>query len=258
MVITLHRKGHLEETYPLHFTKSKSGPRFTYRPSLGIHLNRVFLIAPCATRQNLVVGLCAGLWERTQGAIKRSHSTMLIDIKHKHASHVIIIEGHAFKANDHGQWDLTDIWRTLKEVREDVSSRQPKRWSQTKEAARFFGGGKSGSQRVGREEHTFATKQATIRYAAYVSPAFEDMVYDAFEAILEMPEVASLVADKMASLGNDHSADILKRMTFNDKCDWKALKALRKNTQKGLRAAVANGNLTPQRAAELGLRPLKR
>lgn len=33
MVITLHRKGHLEETYPLHFTKSKSGPRFTYRPS---------------------------------------------------------------------------------------------------------------------------------------------------------------------------------------------------------------------------------
>ena len=173
-------------------------------------------------------------------------------------SHVIIIEGHAFKANDYGQWDLTDIWRTLKEVREDVSSRQPKRWSQTKEAARFFGGGKSGSQRVGREEHTFATKQATIRYAAYVSPAFEDMVYDAFEAILEMPEVASLVADKMASLGNDHGADILKRMTFNDKCDWKALKAPRKNTQKGLRAAVANGNLTPLRAAELGLKPLKR
>ena len=39
---------------------------------------------------------------------------MITDIKHKHAGHVIIIEGQAFKANDAGQWDLTDIWRTLK------------------------------------------------------------------------------------------------------------------------------------------------
>lgn len=39
---------------------------------------------------------------------------MTIDIKHKHASHVIIIEGQAFKANDSGMWDLTDIWKTLK------------------------------------------------------------------------------------------------------------------------------------------------
>ena len=52
MIITLHRKGHLEETYPFHLTESKPGPRFTYRPSLGIQLNRVFLIAPCATRQS--------------------------------------------------------------------------------------------------------------------------------------------------------------------------------------------------------------
>ncbi|MCH5668851.1 hypothetical protein [Pseudomonas syringae] len=140
---------------------------------------------------------------------------MTIDIKHKHASHVIIIEGQAFKANDRGQWDLTDIWRALKDIREDLEKRQPKRWSQTKEAVRFFGGGKSGSQRVGREEHTFATKQATLRYAAYVSSEFEDMVYDAFEAILEMPEVALLVADKMRSLGNDHSAAILERTTEN-------------------------------------------
>ena len=71
MIITLHRKGHLEETYPFHLTESKPGPRFTYRPSLGIQLNRVFLIAPCATRQNPSWGLCAGLWMRTQGAIKR-------------------------------------------------------------------------------------------------------------------------------------------------------------------------------------------
>jgi hypothetical protein len=39
---------------------------------------------------------------------------MTIDIKHKHASHVIIIEGKAFKANDSGMWDLTDIWKALK------------------------------------------------------------------------------------------------------------------------------------------------
>lgn len=71
-----------------------------------------------------------------------------------------------------------------------------------------------------------------------------------------MPEVASLVAEKMASLGNDHGADILKRMTFNDKCDWKALKVPHKNTQRCLRAAVASGNLTPQRAAELGLKSI--
>ncbi|MGY2181475.1 hypothetical protein [Pseudomonas agarici] len=39
---------------------------------------------------------------------------MITDIKHKHAAHVIVIEGQAFKANNAGQWDLTDIWRTLK------------------------------------------------------------------------------------------------------------------------------------------------
>ena len=39
---------------------------------------------------------------------------MTIDIKHKHASHVIIIEGQAFKANDSGKRDLTDNWKALK------------------------------------------------------------------------------------------------------------------------------------------------
>lgn len=147
---------------------------------------------------------------------------MNIDIKHKHAGHLIVIEGQAFKANYAGQWDLTDIWQTLKNTHKDLEKRQPKRWSQTKEAVRFFGDGKSGPQRVGREEHTFATKQATLRYAAYVSSEFEDMVFDAFEAVLERPEVAGIVAEVMTSLGRSHSAAIVKRMTFNDKCDWKA------------------------------------
>lgn len=179
---------------------------------------------------------------------------MSIDIKHKHSGHVIIIEGQAFKANDRGQWDLTDIWRTLKLPK----GKQPGQW-RTKTAERLermqflhaLNNGRSGSM-------VFATKRATIEYAGWVSEDFKDMVYDAFEAILEMPEVASLVADKMASLGNDHSADILKRMTFNDKCDWKALKTLHKNTQKGLSAAVAKGNLSRERAIELGLKSTSR
>lgn len=174
---------------------------------------------------------------------------MSIDIKHKHSDHVIIIEGHAFKANDRGQWDLTDIWRTLKLPK----GKSPGQWAKRKEAERYA---EMQKLNLSHGSGAWATKQATIRYAAWVSPEFEDMVYDAFEAILEMPEVASLVADKMASLGNDHGADILKRMTFNDKCDWKALRVSHKNTQKGLRAAVAKGNLTPQRAAELGLKSI--
>ena len=93
----------------------------------------------------------------------------------------------------------------------------------------------------------------------WVSDEFKDMVYDAFEAILDMPEVALIVADKMHSMGNDHSAAILKRHVFNDRCDWRALRAPHKNTQQGLRAALAKGNLSPERAVELGLKdvPLK-
>ena len=174
---------------------------------------------------------------------------MNIDIKHKHSGHVIIIEGHAFKANDRGQWDLTDIWRTLKLPK----GKSPGQWAKRKEAERYA---EMQKLNLSHGSGAWATKQATIRYAAWVSPEFEDMVYDAFEAILEMPEVAALVADKMASLGNDHGANILKRMTFNDKCDWKALKPTHKNTQRGLRAAVAKGNLTPERAVVLGLKTI--
>lgn len=178
---------------------------------------------------------------------------MSIDIKHKHSGHIIIIEGQAFKANDRGQWDLTDIWRTLKLPK----GKQPGKWVDTKKAKSLEQTGNIGSLNKGRAGSiTQATKRATLAYAGWVSEEFEAMVYEAFEAILEMPEVASLVANKMRSMGNDHSAAILERSIFNDKCDWKALKAPHKNTQKGLRAAVAKGNLTPQRAAELGLRTI--
>ncbi|WP_163023439.1 KilA-N domain-containing protein [Pseudomonas viridiflava] len=174
---------------------------------------------------------------------------MTIDIKHKHASHVIIIEGQAFKANDAGMWDLTDIWKALKLPK----TKGPGKWAELKEAKRLR---ESRKVELSHGNGTFATKQATIRYAAWVSSEFEDVVYDAFEAVLEMAEVALLVADKMRSMGNDHSAAILERHVFNDKCDWKALRGPHKNSQKGLKAAVAKGNLTRERAAELGLKAI--
>lgn len=172
---------------------------------------------------------------------------MTIDIKHKHASHVIIIEGQAFKANDSGMWDLTDIWKALKLPK----TKGPGKWAELKEAKRLR---ESRKVELSHGNGTFATKQATIRYAAWVSSEFEDVVYDAFEAILEMPEVALLVADKMRSMGNDHSAAILERYTFNDKCDWGVIKRPHKNTQEGLRAAVARGTITQAWAIELGLK----
>lgn len=172
---------------------------------------------------------------------------MTIDIKHKHASHVIIIEGQAFKANDSGMWDLTDIWKALKLPK----TKGPGKWAELKEAKRLR---ESRKVELSHGNGTFATKQATIRYAAWVSPEFEDVVYDAFEAILEMPEVALLVADKMRSMGNYHSAAILERHVFNDKCDWNAIKRPHRNTQEGLRAAVARGTITHAWAIELGLK----
>ncbi|MCV4266678.1 hypothetical protein [Pseudomonas capsici] len=173
-----------------------------------------------------------------------------MNIKHKHAGHLIIVGGHAFKANDAGMWDLTDIWRTLGLSK----TKQPGKWADIKKAKALRETGNIGFAKVGTVTKTEATKRAALSYAGWVSNEFESMVYDAFEAILELPEVAALVADKMTALGNDYSATIIKRMTFNDKCDWKALKAPHKNTQQGLRAAVVRGNITHERALELGLK----
>lgn len=143
-----------------------------------------------------------------------------IDIKHKHSGHLIVIEGHSFKANEAGLWDLTEIWSTLKLPK----AKQPGKFMDRKEAQRLEQTGKIGSLNRGRSgSRTLAAKQAVIRYAAWVSSEFEDMVFDAFEAVLEMPDVALLVADKMAELGRQKSAENLKRSVFNDRCDWKSL-----------------------------------
>ncbi|MGE1525602.1 hypothetical protein [Pseudomonas putida] len=68
----------------------------------------------------------------------------MIDIKHKHAAHVIIIEGKPFKANDSGMWDLTDIWRTLKLPK----GKQPGKWVDTKKAKTLEQTGNIGSLNV--------------------------------------------------------------------------------------------------------------
>ncbi|MCF5743474.1 hypothetical protein [Pseudomonas tremae] len=178
---------------------------------------------------------------------------MTINIKHKHASHVIIIEGQAFKANDSGMWDLTDIWQTLKLPK----GKAPGQW-RTREAERLLTMQNLHSERAAKENRLHATKRATLEYAGWVSPEFKDVVYDAFEAILEMPEVALLVADKMRSMGNDHSAAILERHVFNDRCDWNALKGFKKapkrplspaqrEQQKYLRQAKAHEKANPIR-----------
>lgn len=170
-----------------------------------------------------------------------------IDIKHKHAGHLIVIEGQPFTANAEGQWDLTEIWRTLKLDKK----KGPGKWAELKEAQRLAASGKVESSNGSK---TLATKQAAIRYAAWVSSEFEDMVFDAFEAILEMPEVAVIVVQKMAEMGRAKSAELLARSAFNDRCDWKAFKGAHRNTVKGLKAAVKKGYLTAEGAHALARR----
>lgn len=145
---------------------------------------------------------------------------MNIDIKHKHSGHLIVIEGKPFKANDSGQWDLTEVWQTL----ELPKGKAPGKFMDRKEAKRLEGTEKIGFVKVNRVTRTLAAKQAVIRYAAWVSPEFEDAVFDAFEAILESPEVAALVIKQMNDLGHTHSAAIVEKTIFNDRCDWKAFR----------------------------------
>ncbi|WP_260963087.1 KilA-N domain-containing protein [Pseudomonas citri] len=131
---------------------------------------------------------------------------MNIDITHKHAGHIVIIEGHPFKSNNAGKWDLIEIWKALKLD----ANKSPSQW-RTKEAQRLVTLQFLHSKQ-GRLGGTWATKRAVIEYAAWVSPEFKDTVFDAFEAILESPEVARVVAKIMHDSGRLHSSSILERM----------------------------------------------
>lgn len=118
---------------------------------------------------------------------------MDIDFKRKHAGHVIVIEGQPFKASTAGQWNLTEIWRALKLD----PKKSPGQW-RTKEAKRLEA---MQNLQSSNGSASWATKRATIEYAAWVSPEFKDMVFDAFEAILENPEVAQAVTKAMHEEG---------------------------------------------------------
>lgn len=136
---------------------------------------------------------------------------MNTDIKHKHAGHLIEIGGQPFKANESGMWNLTEIWQTLKLPK----GKAPGRW-RGKERDRLSQSQNLDVRNLGDAGHrALATKRAAIEYAAWVSPEFKEMVFDAFEAILERPEVAQAVAEEMHRLGHKHSAAIIQRMTEN-------------------------------------------
>jgi len=129
------------------------------------------------------------------------------------ANAVIIIHDLPFRANASGMWNLTEVWKLLKLPR----GKAPSEWK-TKEARRFASTPvKLRSERVGATQHIFADKQVTLRYAGWVSFEFEDMVYAAFEAILAMPEVAAVVANKMVELGHRAEAELLERHTNADR-----------------------------------------
>ncbi|MDR7940983.1 hypothetical protein RIU82_13670 [Enterobacter soli] len=126
------------------------------------------------------------------------------------ANHIIYIDGHPFKANEDGMWNLTEIWKTLKLHR----GKSPSEW-RTKDAKRFA----TAPQKMRRSngEHVLADKQVTLKYAGWVSSDFEDMVYAAFESILAMPEVQTVVVNKMVELGYHAEAELLERHSNADR-----------------------------------------
>ncbi|WP_319766488.1 hypothetical protein [Escherichia coli] len=82
----------------------------------------------------------------------------------------------------------------------------------------------------------------------WVSEDFEDMVYAAFEAILEMPEVATVVANKMVELGYHAEAELLERHKDDYREAMQTLKKIGKRVDgrkpERIYKAVLNGNLT--------------
>ena len=115
--------------------------------------------------------------------------------KHKHAGHIITIEGHSFKSNESGMWNLTEIWKILGLP----NNKLPSQW-RGKVTKRLTDMQKMHVEKIGIESITYADKQATLKYAGWVSEDFEDMVYAAFEAILEMPEVARSLLIRWSNL----------------------------------------------------------
>ncbi|MGR2854647.1 hypothetical protein FY046_01150 [Erwinia sp. 1181_3] len=170
---------------------------------------------------------------------------------HKHTDHIIIIEDHAFKANADGMWNLTEIWQTLKLPK----GKAPSEWK-TKSAQRLTRQVKMRAARYANgHEYKAADKQATLKYAGWISEDFEDTVYAAFEAILEMPEVATVVANKMVELGYNKEAELIERQKDAHRYAMGELKAIssRVDGQQPARIyeAFKRGNVTKELALEM-------
>lgn len=162
--------------------------------------------------------------------------------QHKHAGHIITIENHSFKANQFGMWNLTEIWKVLRLP----NNKLPSQW-RGKTTKRLTDMQKMHVEKIGIESITYADKQATLKYAGWVSEDFEDMVYAAFESILEMTEVAEAVANKMVELGYQAEAELLERHKDDYREVMRAINKIGKRVDgrkpERIFKAVANGNL---------------
>lgn len=128
------------------------------------------------------------------------------------ANAVIIINDQPFKANEEGLWNLTEIWKVLKLP----DNKRPSQWD-NKEAKALKLSVEISTLKVGKASQVFGSKFATMQYAGWVSFEFSRMVYAAFEAVLAMPEVAAVVANKMVELGHRAEAELLERHVNADR-----------------------------------------
>ncbi|WP_130626055.1 hypothetical protein [Enterococcus sp. A8] len=128
------------------------------------------------------------------------------------ANHIIYIDGQPFKANEDGMWNLTEIWKTLKLAPKKL----PSKWD-NKEAKSLRSCAEISVQGKGNQSKVYGSKFATLQYAGWVSFEFSRMVYAAFEAVLAMPEVQTVVVNKMVELGYHAEAELLERHSNADR-----------------------------------------
>lgn len=121
-----------------------------------------------------------------------------MDIQHKHSGFPLTIRGMVFTANDAGMWDVTEIHQSLNQM--GINS--PAQW-RSKASKRFRESGLILTSKVGMTDdhkpvrHTFMNLRALLEYVGWADAELYEVIYDTFEAILESPEVASIVNQAM-------------------------------------------------------------
>ncbi|MGW1444855.1 hypothetical protein ACWA06_19170 [Serratia rhizosphaerae] len=167
------------------------------------------------------------------------------------ANHIIYIDGQPFKANEDGMWNLTEIWKTLKLA----TKKLPSKWD-NKDAKALRSCAEISVQGKGNQSQVYGSKFATLQYAGWVSFEFSRMVYAAFEAVLAMPEVQTVVVNKMVELGHNAEAELLERHSNSDR-DYAhrqmstLFKGVDGSKPERLYKAVKAGNLTKSKALSL-------